>query len=52
MSFGAAEEKAPVMDRLNRIGSADRLGPVRIFLSIHAAFVALYRAANRLDHAN
>jgi SulP family sulfate permease len=36
-----AEVKGPVMDRLQAIGFADKLGRDRIFLSTHAAMLAL-----------
>ena len=41
VAFHLAEVKGPVMDRLQRIGFIDRLGPQNVYLSTHQAMQAL-----------
>jgi SulP family sulfate permease len=50
VSFYLAEVKGPVMDRLQRAGFVDRLGPERIFLSTHQAMQTLEDMSARPYH--
>ena len=50
VDFYLAEVKGPVMDRLQRAGFVDRLGPERIFLSTHQAMQTLEDMSARPYH--